>query len=60
MLPGLGDQLLAVRSMTADPLSAAAFAILPRFEPPIKTILPVPCTVGGAEMLREGAEMISS
>ncbi len=53
MLPGLGDQPLAVGSTTADQLSAAAFAILPRFEPPTKTVLPVPCTVGGDEMLRE-------
>jgi len=53
MLPGLGDQPLAVRSTTNDPFSAAAFAIFPRFDPPIKTILPLLCTVGGAAMLRE-------
>jgi hypothetical protein len=53
MLPGLGDQPLAVRSTTSDPFSAAAFAILPRFDPPIKTVLPLLCTVGGAAMLRE-------
>ena len=32
MLPGLGDQPLAVRSTTRDPFSVAAFAIFPRFE----------------------------
>jgi hypothetical protein len=53
MLPGLGDQPLAVRSTTNDPFSAAAFAIFPKFDPPTKTILPLLCTVGGAAMLRE-------
>jgi hypothetical protein len=29
----MGDQPLVVRSTTIDPLSAAAFAIFPRFDP---------------------------
>ena len=45
MLPGLGDQPLAVRSTTSDPFSAAAFAIFPRLDPPTKTVLPLLCTV---------------
>jgi hypothetical protein len=53
MLPGLGDQPLAVRLTTRDPFLAAAFAIFPRFDPPTKTVLPLLCTVGGAAMLRE-------
>jgi len=60
MLPGLGDQPLAVRSTTNDPFSAAAFAIFPRFDPPTKTILPLLCTVGGAAMLREKEGGLSS
>ena len=60
MLPGLGDQPLAVRSTTRDPFSAAAFAIFPRFDPPTKTVLPLLCTVGGAAMLRDKEGGLSS
>jgi hypothetical protein len=60
MLPGLGDQPLAVRSTTSDPFLAAALAIFPRLDPPIKTVLPLPCTVGGAAMLREKEGGLSS
>jgi hypothetical protein len=60
MLPGLGDQPLAVRSTTNDPFLAAALAIFPRLDPPIKTVLPLLCTVGGAAMLREKEGGLSS
>ncbi len=60
MLPGLGDQPLAVRSTTNDPFSAVALDILPRFDPPIKTALPLLCTVGRAAMLREKEGGLSS
>ncbi len=60
MLPGLGDQPLAVRSTTNDPFSMAALAIFPRFDPPMKTVLPLLCTVGGAAMLREKEGGLSS
>jgi hypothetical protein len=53
MLPGLGDQPLAVRSTTSDPFSEAAFAIFPRFDPPIKTVLPLLCMVGRVATLRK-------
>jgi hypothetical protein len=60
MLPGLEDQPLAVRSTTNNPFLAAALAIFPRLDPPIKTILPLLCTVGGADMLREKEGGLSS
>jgi hypothetical protein len=52
ILPDLGIHPFTVRSTIMWPFAAAAFTILPRLDPPMNTVLPVLCAVGGGRILR--------
>jgi hypothetical protein len=56
----VGTKPPAVRSTTREPFSAAAFAILPRFEASMKTVLTASCVqgIGGEDMLRKKGSVI--